>query len=123
LADRGVAVGRDGADLRYFGGGGDRLGALLDILDYGVHGNVDAALEVHRVHAGRDRLAALAHDRLRQHGRRRGAVTGGVVGHGGDFAQHLLDHVLELVLEFDFLGDDDDVLGDARGTNTLLDHY
>src|SRR3984957_19550240 len=35
LADRGVAVGGDGADLRDFGGRGDRLGAFLDILDHG----------------------------------------------------------------------------------------
>ena len=122
LADRGVAVGRDGADLGDFGGGGDRLGALLDILDDGVHRDVDAALQIHRVHAGGDRLGALAHDRLRQHGRGGGAVAGGVVGLGGDFAQHLRAHVLELVLELDLLGDGDAVLGDARGAEALLDH-
>jgi hypothetical protein len=37
-----------------------------------------------------------------------------VVGLGGDFAQHLRAHVLELVFEFDFLGDGHAVLGDAR---------
>ena len=83
--------------------------------------DVDAALEVHRVHAGGDRLGAFAHDRLRQHGRGGGAVAGGVVGLGGDFAQHLRAHVLELVLELDFLGDGDAVLGDARSAEALLD--
>ena len=40
-------------------------------------------------------------------------VAGGVVGLGGDFAQHLRAHVLEFVFEFDFLGDGDAVLGDG----------
>jgi hypothetical protein len=44
LADRGVAIGGDGADLRHFGGRGDRLGALFEIPDHGVDGNIDAAL-------------------------------------------------------------------------------
>src|SRR5207342_3049308 len=60
--------------------------------------------------------------RLGQHGGGGGAVTGGVVGLGGDFAQHLCAHVLELVLELDLLGDGDAVLGDARGAKTLFDH-
>jgi hypothetical protein len=38
-----------------------------------------------------------------------------------DFAQHLRAHVFELVLEFDFLGDGDAVLGDARGAEALVD--
>ena len=122
LADGGVAIGRDGADLGDFGGGGDRLGALLDVLDHGRNRDVDAALEVHRVHAGGNRLGAFAHDRLGQHGRGGGAVTGGVVGLGGDLAQHLRAHVLELVLELDLLGDGDAVLGDARGAEALFDH-
>ena len=37
-------------------------------------------------------------------------------------AQHLRAHVLELVLELDFLGDGDAVLGDARGAEALVDH-
>src|SRR5579872_135496 len=80
LADRGIAIGGNRADLGDLGGGGDRLGALLDILHDRVHGDFDAAFEVHRIHAGGNRLGAFAHDRLRQHGRGGGAVTGGVVG-------------------------------------------
>ena len=122
LADRGVAVGRDGADLRDFGRGADLLGALLDVLHDGGDRDVDAALEVHRVHAGGNRLGAFAHDRLRQHGRGGGAVAGDVVGLGGDFAHHLRAHVLELVLELDLLGDGDAVLGDAGRAEALVDH-
>src|SRR5258705_6164761 len=52
LADRGVAIGRDGADLGDFGRRGDRLGALLPALDHGMHRNPDAAPPVRQVHAG-----------------------------------------------------------------------
>ena len=40
---------------------------------------------------------------------------------GGDFADHLRAHVLELVFELDFLGDGHAVLGDARGAEGLVD--
>jgi hypothetical protein len=84
-----------------------------------VDGDVDAALEVHRVHAGGHGLHALADDRLGQHGRRRGAVAGEVIGLGRDLAHHLGAHVLELVGELDLLGDGDAVLGDAGAPNDL----
>src|SRR5690606_8225224 len=58
FADRGVAVGRNGADLGDFLAGGARLGQLLQL----VHGNgdslVDAALQVHGVDAGGNVLQA-----------------------------------------------------------------
>ena len=107
------AISADGRDL---------LGALLEVLDDGGDGDVDAALEVHRVHAGGDRLGAFADDRLGQHGRGGGAVAGDVVGLRGHFAHHLRAHVLELVLELDLLGDGDAVLGDARRAEALVDH-
>jgi hypothetical protein len=44
-----------------------------------------------------------------------------VVGLGGDFAHHLRAHVLELVFQFDFLGDGHAVLGDARCAERLVD--
>jgi hypothetical protein len=37
------------------------------------------------------------------------------------FAHHLRAHVLELVVEFDFLGDGDAVLGDARRAVGFVD--
>jgi hypothetical protein len=45
-----------------------------------LRGLVDAALQVHRVHAGGNRLQAFAQDGLRQHGRGGGAVAGQIVG-------------------------------------------
>jgi hypothetical protein len=92
-----VAVGRDGADL------GDLRSTLtfferfLRSATTFVDGLVDAALQVHRVHAGGNRLHAFADDGLGQNGGGGGAVTGGVVGLRGDFAHHLGAHVLELV--------------------------
>src|SRR5271157_2756291 len=65
---------------------------------------------------------AFAPDRLRQHRRRGGTVTGGVAGLAGDRAHHLRAHVLELVGQFDFLGDGHAVLGDARGAEALVEH-
>ena len=85
-------------------------------------GEVDAALEVHRVHAGGDRLGALADDGLGEHGRGGGAVAGDVAGLRGHFAHHLGAHVLELVGELDLLGDGDAVLGDARRAEGLVEH-
>src|SRR5690606_17619335 len=70
----------------------------------------------------RDELAALAEDRLRQHGRRRGAVAGHVARLRRDLAHHLRAHVLELVLELDLLGDRHTVLGDGGRAEALLDH-
>ena len=84
---------------------------LLQLGDQGWHRLVDAALQVHRVHAGGHVLHAFAHDGLGQHGGGGGAVTGVVAGLGSDFLDHLGAHVLELVLELDFLGDGHTVLG------------
>ena len=97
------------------------LARLLDLLDHLGHGLLDAALEVHRVHAGGDRLHAFAQDRVGQNRGRGGAVAGHVVGLLGDLAHHLRAHVLELVLELDLLGDGDAVLGRARRAVGLVD--
>src|SRR6267378_7557758 len=51
LADVGVRVGGNRADLGNLLGGGAGLGDLLQLLDHGDHRLVDAALQVHRVHA------------------------------------------------------------------------
>jgi hypothetical protein len=121
VADLALAIGRDRADLGDLLGGLDLLRAALEVGHRLGHGHVDAALQVHRVHAGRDRLGALAHDRVRKHGGGGGAVAGDVIGLRGDLADHLGAHVLELVLELDLLGDGDAVLGDARGAERLVE--
>src|SRR5690606_11532686 len=122
LADVVVGVGRDRTDLgnRLAVGGG--LAHALQLLDGSHNGLVDAALEVHRVHAGGHALHAFAGQRLRQHGGGGGAVTGIVGSLACYFLDHLRAHVLELVGQFDFLGDGDAVLGDGRGAEALLEH-
>jgi hypothetical protein len=122
LADVAIRVRGDGADLRDFLGGGAGLGDLLQLLDHADDCLVDAALEVHRVHARGDELHPLAHDRLGEHRRSRGAVAGDVGGLGGDFLHHLRAHVLELVLELDLLRYRDAVLGDGRRAERALEH-
>ncbi len=57
-----------------------------------------------------------------QNGRGGGAVAGLVVGPGSDFLDHLRAHVLELVFQFDFLGDRHTVLGDARRAEGFVEH-
>ena len=94
---------------------------LLQLLDDGVDGLVDAALERHRVRAGGDVLEAFAEDRLGEHGRGGGAVAGEVGGLGRDFLHHLRAHVLERIRELDLLGDGDAVLGDGRRAELLVD--
>src|SRR3954452_1286413 len=122
LADLRVTVGRDGADLGDLVVRGDLLGVLDEVHNDGFDREVDTALQIHRVHAGGNRLGAFAHDRLGQHGGGGGAVAGRVSGLGGDFAHHLRAHVLELVLELDLLGDGDAVLGDAGSAERLVEH-
>src|SRR5882757_5906225 len=122
LADFGVAVGGDGADLGDFLVRGDLLGVLDEVGDHGFHRQIDTALQIHRVHAGGNRLGAFTDDRSRENGRGGGAVAGRVSGLGGDFAHHLGAHVLELVVELDLLGDGDAVLGDAGSAERLVEH-
>ena len=57
-ADFGVSVGRNGADLGDLVVGGDLLGVDLELRDDGRDGEIDAALEVHRVGACGNRLRA-----------------------------------------------------------------
>src|SRR5437763_6057234 len=122
LADFGVAVGGDGADLGDFLVRGDLLGVLDEVGDHGFHSQVDTALQIHRIHAGGNRLGAFAHNGCGQHGRGGGAVARGVGRLGGHFAHHLCAHVLELFFKLDLLGNGDAVLGDARCAERLVEH-
>jgi len=122
-ADFGFAVGRDGANLSDFSRVFDRARSCLDgCHDFGGR-HVDAALEVHRVHARGHGFHAFFDDGLGQNGGGGGAVARFVVGAGSDFLHHLCAHVLELVSQFDFLGNGHAVLGDARCAKGLVDHH
>ena len=94
-----------------------------DALDEGGHAQVDAALEQHRVGAGGHVAQALGDDRLGEHGRGGGAVAGDVVGLGGGFLEQLGAHVLEGVLQLDFLGHGHAVVGDGRGAILAVERH
>ncbi len=94
----------------------DRLHGELD-------GALDAALERHRVGAGRDVAQAFLHDRLGEHGRRRRAVAGDVVRLLGDLLHELGADLLQGVVELDLLGDRDAVVRDGGGAPLLLEDH
>ncbi|MGY4412319.1 hypothetical protein ACVWW4_004055 [Bradyrhizobium sp. LB7.1] len=77
-------------------------------------------LEVHRIHAGGDRLGAFCHDAWADTVAS-GAIGGRVSGLGGEFAHHLGAHSFELILELDLLGDGDAVLADAGSAERLVE--
>jgi hypothetical protein len=89
---------------------GHRRGHVAQVADRGLGARLDALLEGDRVGAGSHVLHALAHDGRAEHGGRGGAVTGDVVGLGGDLFGELGAHVLEGVLELDLLGNGDAVV-------------
>ena len=95
---------------------------VLDRLDCRGDALLDALLEHERAGTGGDVAKAFAHERLGQHGRGRGAVTGDVVGLRRDFLDELRTHVLERVLELDLAGDRDAVVGDGRCAELLVEH-
>ncbi len=121
VADLHVVVGGDRGDVGDLVLLLDLLGILLDLLDGELDGLVDAALEAHRIHAGGDGLEAFLDHGVGEDGGGGGAVAGDVVGLGGDFLEELGAHVLVGVLELDFLGDGDAVLGDGRGAELLVE--
>jgi hypothetical protein len=73
--------------------------------------------------AGRHVLQALAEDRLRQHRRRRRAVTRQVARLRRDFLHHLRAHVLDRVAQLDLLRHRDTVLRHRRRAELPVDHH
>ncbi len=119
VADLGVG-GRDRGGRSDLLLGLDLLGLLEQLGADGLDGLLDAPLEGHRVGAGSHVAQALADQRLGQHGRRRRAVAGHVVGLLGDLLDQLGADLLVGVLELDLLGDRDAVVGDRGGSPLLL---
>src|SRR5690606_29007972 len=83
---------------------------------------VDAALHAVGVGAGGDVLEAFGEDGLGVDGGGGGAVARVLGRLGGDFLHHLRADVFNGILDFDFLGDGDAVLGDGgRAEGSLED--
>ncbi|GBH12658.1 ATP-dependent exoDNAse beta subunit [Pseudomonas syringae pv. actinidiae] len=116
-----IRVGRDGADLGNCLGVGARLGQLFQLCNDGDGRLVDAALEVHRVHAGSDGFQAFVDDGLSQYGSGSGTVTCIIVGTGGNVFDQLRAHVFKTVFKLDFLGNRHTVFGDQRSAKAFFD--
>ena len=101
----------------------DLLRLRLDVLDNLVDGDLDAALEAERVRARGDVLQPRVHDRLREHGRRGGAVARDVVGRRGDLAHQLGALILKDVLDLDLTRDRHAVVRDRRRAELLVEHH
>src|SRR5271167_4329386 len=123
VADGRVVVGRDGPDLRdllaILGG----LGQVLELAGNSLNRAIDSALERHRIVPGGDHLDALGEDLPCEHGGSGRAVAGDVGGLRRDLFDHLRAHILELVVELDFLGYRYTVLGHRRSAEALLQHH
>merc|ERR1711920_544782 len=52
-----------------------------------------------------------------------GAVASGVIGFGGGLTDQGHTSVLDVILEFDLLGDGDAVVNDLRSSELLLEHH
>src|SRR5271154_5820058 len=121
VADVLVVIGADGADLSDHVAL-DVLVQTANFLDGHFDGLFDAALQSRGAGSGRNRLHAFAEDSLGQYGGGGGAIAGYVGSLGRNFTDHLRAHVLERILQLDFLGDGDAVLGDDRRAELLFDH-
>ena len=94
--------------------------SFLNFFNGDFDGLLDAALDRHRIRSRGHCLDTLAENRLRQNGRRGGAVTGNIGGFRRNFAHHLRAHVFERILQLDFLGYRHTVFGDGRSAEFLL---
>ena len=101
----------------------DRAGHAAQLVDDDAQAAVQAALERHRVGAGRDIAQALGDDRLGQHGGRGGAVARHIVGADRDFLGQLRAHVAERLIELDLAGDGHAVVDDQRRAELLVQHH
>ena len=96
---------------------------LLDLANQEVGGLVNAALQGDRVGAGGHVAQASLHHGVRQHGGGGGAVTGSVVGLAGGLTDQGNAGVLDVVFEFDLLGDRHAIVDDLGSTKLLLQHH
>mmetsp|Transcript_61786 Transcript_61786/g.163792 ORF Transcript_61786/g.163792 Transcript_61786/m.163792 type:complete len:642 (+) Transcript_61786:81-2006(+) len=102
---------------------GDRLGHRLDFGGEQLRRLLQPTLEAHRVGARGDELEALAHQRLRQHRRRRRAVARFLVRLRRHLHQQLCADIRLGVLELDVARDGHSVVDDLRHAVAPLKHH
>jgi hypothetical protein len=121
VADLGVAVGGDRADLRNLLLGVDLAAESVEEPDDAVDGGPDAAADSGDTRARRDEAQALVVDRLGQHRGRGRAVAGDVTGLGRRFLEKLRAQVLVRIAELDLFGHAHAVLGDGGVAPPFVD--
>mmetsp|Transcript_74499 Transcript_74499/g.120220 ORF Transcript_74499/g.120220 Transcript_74499/m.120220 type:complete len:204 (-) Transcript_74499:64-675(-) len=121
LANHLVSVSRNRGDRCNLLRLRDRLGHLLQLLQDVLHRCVDAALQIHRVHASDNSLGAFAENCTGQHGGCRGAIARHVAGLRGNLLDERGADVLHLVPELDGPRHCDAVLGHLWRAIGLLD--
>ncbi len=124
LTDLRIVVGADGSHLlNLVVVVVHLLGILLDIVNDGIHGLVDTALQVHGVGSGGHVLQALGHDGLCQDGSGGGSVAGIVASLRGHALHELCTSVLEVVFELNLLRHGHAVLRNLGSAELLLNHH
>ena len=123
LADLAVVVGGDGRDVDDVVGLGDvhGLGQRGELIGDGLGGRVHAALQRHRVGAGRQVLVGLLEQGLGQHGGGGRPIAGDLGSLARCLLYELCPEVLRLVFQFDLVGDGNAVLGHGRAAPALID--
>ena len=121
-ADLGV-TGRDGADAGDIVAVLHLLAVSLDGLHSGGNGLAHAAADIHGICTGGNVLHALIDHSLCQHGSGGSTIACGIVGLGCDLTHQLCAHVLELVLQLDFLRNGHAIVGDDRCAELFAQHH
>ena len=102
---------------------GHGAGAGLDALNNLGSRFLHTAAQVHGAGAGGHVAQAFTGHGLGQHRGGGGAVTGLVLGLGGDLQQQLGADVFERILQLNLAGDGDAVIHHVRGAELLLQHH
>ena len=118
--DFGVGGG-DGGDLSDLVLACDGDGESLELFHGGAGGGFHATFNGHRVGAGGHVLHAIVNHGLGKNGSGGGAVTSDIVSLCGDFLDELCAHILERVLDLDFLGDSHTIIGDSGRAKFLVE--
>src|SRR5262249_10874446 len=97
ITNSAVVIGRNRTNLRNLGFASDLTAELAQLFDHHIHGLLDATFDLHRAMAAGDLPESFTEDRLRQHGRGRGAITSHIAGLASHFPDHLRTHILERI--------------------------
>ena len=119
--DMGVVVGRDGSDVPDLFNTVDRDRLVSEALNDLLDSHLNATSQIHWVHAGGDRFAALLEDGTSENGGGRGAITGLIVGLAGNLLDEVGTDVVVAIAELDVLGNSDTILSDLGSAKSSVE--